>query len=279
MAAYDRDMNATPTLPIGELLRTWRTRRRLTQMELALDTEISTRHLSFLETGRSRPSREMIERLSDQLDIPLRERNLLHTAAGFAPVHAERPADDASFAHARAAIEAILAGHEPYPALAVDRHWNLMTANRSMAPFFVGLAPALTTPPINVLRATFHPDGLAPRIANIQHWRTQMLSRVYKQIQRTADPVLASLYDELAAYPVPDQTDSMEPDVDHYAGLATELVLRTEYGTLRLIYTTTLFGAPRDVTLSEIAIESFFPADAETAGRLNAMSDLVPTDF
>lgn len=268
-------MNTTPTLtpPIGHLLRTWRTRRRLTQMELALDTDISTRHLSFLETGRSQPSRDMIERLADQLDIPLRERNALFVAAGFAPTYPERELDDEKMTRVRAAIHVILTGHEPFPALAVDRHWNLVAANRATAPFFVGLEPALTTPPINVLRATLHPDGVASRIANLSEWRAHTLRRVHRQIERTVDPLLIALYDELSHYPYPDADIDERAEAGELADLAATLRIRVGDQTLSFLYTTTLFGSPRDVTLSEIAIESFFPADAPTAAALQAAAE------
>jgi transcriptional regulator with XRE-family HTH domain len=268
-------MNTAPMLtpPIGHLLRTWRTRRRLTQMELALDAEISTRHLSFLETGRSRPSRDMIERLADQLEIPLRERNELFLAAGFAPNHPERTIDDQAQAQVRAAIDVILTGHEPFPALAVDQHWNLVAANRATAPFFAGLDPSLTTPPINVLRATLHPGGVAPRIANLNEWRAHTLRRVHRQIERTVDPALIAHYDELSRYPHSSDDIDVREEKDALADLALTLRVCVGDRTLSLLYTTTLFGSPRDVTLSEIAIESFFPADAATAEALRSSAE------
>ncbi|MDQ2652483.1 MAG: helix-turn-helix transcriptional regulator [Chloroflexota bacterium] len=256
----------TAPRPIGDLLREWRQHRRLSQLDLALEAEVSTRHISFLETGRSLPSREMVLRLAEQLEVPLRERNDLLMAAGFAPHYPERSLDDPALRQAREAVRLVLAGHEPYPALAVDRYWNLVAANQAVAPFFAGVAPALTQPPINVLRATFHPEGVAPRIANFTQWRAHMLQRVQRQVQRTADARLADLLEELQDYPPPTTPGNDEPapgpDVP---GMVVPLRLRTDQGVLALLYTTTLFGTPLDVTLAEIGIESFFPADVATA--------------
>jgi transcriptional regulator with XRE-family HTH domain len=268
-AAYDGSMTMTAP-PVGDLLRQWRERRRMTQLALALEADVSARHVSFLETGRSRPSREMIERLSDQLAIPLRERNVLHIAAGFAAVHPERTLDNDSLKLAREAIDLVLTGLEPHPALAVDRHWNLVTANRATAPFFEGVDPVLALPPVNVLRATFHPDGLAPRIVNLDQRRRHMLDRVRRQIDATADLQLVALHDELASYPVTGSGDSADESPDH-PGFVVPFRLRTDAGVLSFLYTTTLFGAPLDVTVNEIAIEAFFPADQPTADALSAI--------
>ncbi|MFN8663389.1 MAG: helix-turn-helix transcriptional regulator [Thermomicrobiales bacterium] len=259
-------MSTTATRPVGDLLREWRQHRRLSQLELALEAEVSARHISFLETGRSLPSREMVLRLAEQLEVPLRERNAMLLAAGFAPYYPERSLDDPALRQAREAVRLVLAGHEPYPALAVDRHWNLIAANQAVAPFFAGVAPVLTQPPINVLRATFHPDGLAPRIANFTQWRTHTLGRVERQVQRTADAGLVELLSELRSYPVPASVDDDDlapgPEVP---GMVVPLRLHTDLGVLSFLYTTTLFGTPQDVTLAEIGIEAFFPADAATA--------------
>jgi transcriptional regulator with XRE-family HTH domain len=257
---------STAPRPIGDLLREWRQHRHLSQLDLALEAEVSARHISFLETGRSLPSREMVLRLAEQLEVPLRERNDLLNAAGFAPLYPERSLDDPALRQAREAVRLVLAGHEPYPALAVDRHWNLVAANQAVAPFFSGVAPALAQPPINVLRATFHPDGVAPRIVNFTQWRAHMLQRMQRQIRRTADTRLADLLAELRGYPIPANLDDDEsapgPDVP---GMVVPLRLRTDQGVLAFLYTTTLFGTPLDVTLAEIGIEAFFPADAATA--------------
>ena len=189
--------------PVGELLRGWRQRRRLSQLDLALEAEISSRHLSFLETGRSQPSRDMLLHLAERLDVPLRERNVLLTAAGYAPVFAERALTDPALQAARKAVELVLKGHEPFPALAVDRHWTLVAANAAVAPLLAGADPALLAPPVNVLRLSLHPNGLAPRIENLREWRAHLLERLRRQVELTADPVLAALMDELRAYPSP----------------------------------------------------------------------------
>jgi transcriptional regulator with XRE-family HTH domain len=256
----------TATRPIGVLLREWRQHRRLSQLDLALEAEVSARHISFLETGRSLPSREMVLRLAEQLEVPLRERNDLLVAAGFAPLYPERSLEDPALRQAREAVRLVLAGHEPYPALAVDRHWNLVAANQAVTPFFAGVAPALTQPPINVLRATFHPEGVAPRIVNFAQWRAHMLQRVQRQVQRTADARLADLLAELRSFPVPASPnyDESAPGLE-VPGIVAPLRLRTTEGVLSFLYTTTLFGTPMDVTLAEIGIEAFFPADAATA--------------
>jgi transcriptional regulator with XRE-family HTH domain len=254
--------------PVGDLLREWRQQRRLSQLDLALEAEVSARHISFLETGRSLPSREMVLRLAEQLEVPLRERNELLLAAGYAPYYPERSLDDPALRQAREAVRLVLIGHEPYPALAVDRYWNLVAANQAVAPFFAGVAPALTQAPINVLRATFHPEGVAPRIANFTQWRAHMLKRVQRQVQRTGDARLADLLAELRGYQSPANLDD-EPAPDfEVPGMVVPLRLRTDQGVLSFLYTTTLFGTPLDVTLAEIGIEAFYPADEATAAAL-----------
>lgn len=253
------------TRPFGELLRTWRLRRRLSQLTLATEAEISTRHLSFLETGRSSPSREMVLRLSRVLSLPLRERNVMLHAAGLAPAFSERPLTDPALDVARQAVELVLRGHEPHPALAVDTHWTLLSANAAVPPLLAGVAPALLAPPVNVLRLSLHPDGLAPRIHNLAEWRAHLLERLRHQISVTADPTLADLLGELLALPAPDEP----PPASLASGrIVVPLELRSEGRLLRLLSTTTVFGTPIDVTLAELAIESFFPADAETAAHL-----------
>ena len=254
----------------GDLLREWRTRRRLSQLSLALEADISARHLSFLETGRAKPSREMVLHLSERLEIPLRERNALLVAAGFAPLYSERRLDDPAMTAARAAIDLVLAGHEPYPAIAVDRHWTLVAANRAVAPFFEGIDPSLLQPAVNVLRASLHPLGLAPRIANYDEWRTHVLERLRRQIDVSADAQLIALHDELRA--LPRQARAARPFRD-YAGVVVPLELIAGDGVLRFFSTTTIFGTPVDVTLSELAVESFFPADAATAEALQRRQD------
>ena len=255
--------------PFGSLLREWRVRRRLSQLALALDAEVSARHLSFVETGRSQPSRDMVLLLAEHLQVPYRERNLMLLAAGFAPMFPQRSLEDPALKEARRAVEIVLSGHEPYPAVAVDRHWNLVLANRAVAPFLEGVAPELLGPTINVLRLSLHPRGLARRIANFSEWRQHVLARLRHQIDLSADRTLAALRDELAAYesPRPAPAPFREPRGDAL-GVVVPLQLVMEDGVLSFFTTTTVFGTPIDVSLSELAIEAFFPADAETAERL-----------
>jgi transcriptional regulator with XRE-family HTH domain len=257
--------------PVGEHLREWRQRRRLSQLDLALEAEISTKHLSFLETGRATPSRDMVLHLAERLDVPLRERNLLLLSAGYAPVFSERSLEDPALGAARKAVDLVLAGHEPYPALAIDRHWTLITANKAVAPLLTGVDASLLKPPINVLRLSLHPEGLAPRIVNLQEWRAHLLDRLRHQIDVTADTVLTDLLTELRGFPAPQVRAGVKPDKGaDYAGIAIPFRLATDAGILSFFSTTTVFGTPLDVTLSELALESFFPADAETAERLRA---------
>lgn len=281
MAAIN-DPHAAPA-PVGTLLRDWRLRRRLSQMEFALDAGISTRHLSFLETGRSQPSREMVLRLAQRLDVPLRERNGLLIAAGFAPMFTERPLDDPAMARARDIIDRVLTGHEPFPALAVDRHWHLLSANRAVGPLLAGVDAELLAPPVNVLRLSLHPRGLAPRIANLAQWRSHLLERLERQGSVSGDPLLLALHAELAAYPHPGDTPPSTsrglhaPEVgglEGHPGVAIPFQMATPAGVLSFLSTTTVFGTPVDVTLSEIAIEAFFPADAATATFLRQTADL-----
>jgi transcriptional regulator with XRE-family HTH domain len=258
---------------VGGHLREWRQRRRMTQMDLALEAEISTRHLSFVETGRAQPSREMVLHLCDRLDVPLRDRNTLLMAAGYAPVYAQRPLTDPALQHARAAVDLVLKGHEPCPALAIDRHWTLVNANRAVAPLLAGADALLLKPPVNVLRLSLHPQGVAPRIANLVEWRTHLLERLRQQIEITADATLTALMEELRGYPVP-ISRTPPRSADAFGGVVVPLQLVTESGTLSFFSTTTIFGTPVDVTLSELAIESFFPADVETAQALRSLSPL-----
>jgi transcriptional regulator with XRE-family HTH domain len=258
---------AQPSRPIGDMLREWRQRRRISQLDLALDADVSAKHVSFVETGRAQPSREMILRFAEHLRVPLRERNVLLNAGGFAPVFPERSLDDAALTTARRAVELVLRGHEPYPAIAIDRHWTLVAANRAVAPLTAGIPPALLQPPTNVLRLSLHPDGLAPRIVNYVEWRAHVIERVRQQVEMTADAVLADLLSELGQYPAPPETAATRATRD-YEGVAVPLALRTDSGVLAFISTTTVFGTPVDITLSELAVESFFPADEETAEAL-----------
>jgi transcriptional regulator with XRE-family HTH domain len=267
-------MNSSMTRPIGDLLREWRERRRLSQLALGLDAEVSTRHLSFLETGRARPSREMLLRLTERLEVPLRERNSMLLAAGFAPVYPERDLDDPVLAVARAAVDRVLAGHQPFPALAVDRYWTLVAANRVVPALLTGVAPHLLQPPINVLRLSLHPEGLAARIANLPEWRAHLLARLSRQVELTADPRLSDLLLELRGYDGSRETRGADESVSNHdqASVAVPLRLQTEQGTLSLLSTTMVFGTPVDVTLSELAIEAFFPADAVTGDLLQRLA-------
>jgi transcriptional regulator with XRE-family HTH domain len=257
---------------VGVLLRQWRKRRRLSQLDLASEAEISQRHLSFLESGRSSPSREMLLHLAEQLAIPLRERNALLVAAGYAPVYGERALDDPALGAARAAVDLILAAQDPFPALAVDRHWTLITANKAAAKLMVGVDPKLSKPPVNVLRLSLHPDGLGPRIRNFRQWRAHVLARLMKQIENSADPALMALMNELKAYPIPAASNAGSAAGPHdFAGIVVPLELVTDSGVLAFFSTTTMFGTPLDISLSELAIESFFPADASTAEAMRRL--------
>jgi transcriptional regulator with XRE-family HTH domain len=256
--------------PIGAHLRAWRQRRHRSQLDLALDAEISQRHLSFIESGRAMPSRDMVLRLAETLDVPLRERNALLLAAGFAPFYAERPLDDPALTAARSVVEAILRAHVPNPALAVDRHWTLISANEAVAPLMAGVTdPALLQPPVNVLRLGLHPRGLAPRIANLPEWRAHILDRLRRQAEVSADTVLVEMAKELAELGEP--VRALPAHMDH--DIAVPLELDTPQGRLSLLSTTTVFGTPTEVTLSELSIEAFYPADAATAERLLRLPD------
>ena len=262
------------TLPhanVGSLIREWRQRRRLSQLDLACEADISTRHLSYVETGRSSPSREMLMHLAERLNVPLRERNLLLTAAGFAPVYRERPLHDPALSSARQAVDLVLKGHEPYPALAVDRHWNMLAHNRSVPLLLAGVDAELLKPPVNVLRLSLHPAGLAPRIVNLAQWREHLFLRLKHQIDASADVVLVDLLHELQALPF-DAGQSDGPAIDP-SGVAVPLQFRSPQGVMSFIGTTTVFGTPVDVTLAELALETFFPADDHTAELLRRLGD------
>jgi len=253
---------------VGEHLREWRQRRHLSQLDLAVDAEISARHLSFVETGRAAPSREMVLRLAERLDVPLRERNVLLVAAGFAPAFPQRSLDDPMLKSARQAIDLVLKAHEPNPALAYDRHWNLVTANRMVAPLLEGIPERLLGQPFNILRLAFHPEALAPRTVNLAEWCGHLLERLHRQCEATADPELITLYNELRAFPLPARAAPLPPDNN----VAIPLKLRHNGEVLSFISTTMVFGTPVDVTLSELALETFFPADDLTAARMRQMA-------
>ena len=255
--------------PVGELLRQWREHRRLSQLELALEAEISARHLSFVETGRSLPSREMILRLADHLEVPLRERNHLLLAAGYAPVYAETELDSPPMLAVREAVRQILGDHEPYPAVVIDGRWNLVEANASVAMFTADVPPELLAPPVNVLRASLHPDGMARRIVNLGEWRAHLLGRLRRQVALTADPGLAALYEELRAYP----GDQPEPEAPGPGDIVVPLRIRHHGEELAFFGTVATFGTPLDITVAELVIESFFPADARTTDILRRGSE------
>jgi transcriptional regulator with XRE-family HTH domain len=240
----------------------------MTQMDLALESGISPRHLSFVETGRAQPSRETLMRLSEQLEVPLRERNALLLAAGFAPLYRERPLQDAALEAARKAIGVVLESHKPFPAFALDRHWNMVASNGALPQLYEGVAPELLAPPVNALRISLHPRGLAPRIANLAEWRAHLLSRLRRQAELTADAGLAELLREAQAYPAEGAFES--------ASLAHEVMvpfrIRVAEGVLSFFSATTVFGSPVDVTLAELAIESFYPADRATEQAVRVSS-------
>ena len=259
--SYDRGMS-----PVGRLLREWRGTRRMSQLELSVQAGVSARHLSFVETGRARPTREMILRLAQELDVPLRSRNELLLAGGFARAYAERELGGPQLATVLASLRDVLAGHEPYPAVLIDRHWTMIDANAAVGRLLAGSAPHLLEPPVNVLRLSLHPDGMAPRIANLAEWRAHVLHRLDRQAAATGDPVLHALHAELAALPggPPNGTPQAQPD-----GIVVPLRFRPGDGTeLSFFSITSVLGTPLDVTLSELAVESFLPADAATAAAL-----------
>jgi transcriptional regulator with XRE-family HTH domain len=259
----------------GALIREWRERRRLSQLDLACEAGVSTRHLSFLETGRARPSRDMLLHLAEALKAPLRARNALLLAAGFAPAYAERSLEDPALSGVRRAIELVLKAHEPFPALLVDRGWRMLAANAALPPLLAGVADWLLQPPVNVLRLSLHPDGLGPRIANYGEWRAHILERLENQIEATADPELDALRTELAAYPAPPEEpgEATEGAQAGLGGVAVPLRIRTEaHGVLAFFSTTTVFGTPLDITLAELALETFLPADAHTGEVLRRLA-------
>jgi transcriptional regulator with XRE-family HTH domain len=259
-------MTQTPA-PVGELMRAWREQRRMSQLDLASEANISQKHLSFIESGRSAPSRDMIVHLADHLDVPLRERNALLLSAGFAPIYRERAINDPALVRARATVEQILKAHEPFPALAVDRNWNKIAANASVMALIGGVDPSLLKPPVNVLRLSLHPKGLAPMIANLAEWRHHLLERTRRQVRLTRDPALKALLEEISAYPAPDEKLAALLDDE----IAIPLKLRTPGGVLSFFSTITVFGTAVEITLSEISLEAFYPADDATAAALRAL--------
>ena len=248
----------------GDLLREWRQRRRLSQLDLAIAAGVSARHLSFVETGRSKPTSEMILHLAEHLDVPLRDRNALLLAGGYAPAYPERGLDEPELKAVQQALGRVLVSHEPYPAVVVNRWWDLVDANSGIAQFTRNVSPALLEPPVNVLRLSLHPDGMAPRITNLPEWRAHLLARLQRQAEAVGDERLKALHDELTGYPGgeaarPDLTDVVVP-----------LRYRADHAELCFLSITAVVGTPMDVTVEELAIESFYPADDRTAAALAA---------
>ncbi len=266
---------------VGDVLRDWRQRRRLSQLDLASEADISARHLSFVETGRANPSRDLLLHLADQPDVPLRERNALLLAGGYAPVYPQRSLDDPSLDAARETVDLILRCHEPNPALAIDRHWNLVAMNRAVSVLMADIAPELLEPPVNVLRLAMHPEGLAARIVNIDEFGAFLSGRLRHEIGVSGDPLLADLLAEIGSYRAANGGRGGE-SISEIGGIAVPFQLRMDSGpsslpalppVLSFFSTTTVFGTATDVTLAELAIESFFPADRETASALQRLLD------
>ncbi|MGW5938628.1 helix-turn-helix domain-containing protein [Streptomyces celluloflavus] len=255
---------------VGRLLREWRDRRRISQLELALRADSSARHISFIETGRSRPSQEMVLRLAEHLDVPVRERNALLISAGYAPVFPETPMDDPSMDALRAGMERLLTGFEPFPALVVDGTYHVQAANRGIAMLLAGVDEELLRPPLNAMRITLHPAGLAPRIRNLPEWRSHLLAQMERQLALLRSAPLRALYDEVSGYPLPGGGREPVAGGEH-PRFALPLLIEHEGAVLSFISTMTTFNTPMDVTVSELAVETFLPADAETAARLRKL--------
>ncbi|WP_261570804.1 helix-turn-helix domain-containing protein [Frankia gtarii] len=271
---------------VGTLLRQWRERRRVSQLELALRADSSARHISFVETGRATPSRAMVLRLAEHLDVPVRDRNALLIAAGYAPAYPETPLHDPAMATVRAGLEQLLAAYEPNPALVLDGHYDVALTNRAVLVLLTGVPADLLRPPLNAMRLTLHPRGLAPRIVNLAEWRAHLLERMQRTMILRGSPMLRALYDEVAAYPVPDRPAGDNPGADTGLGsanappadgeppaLALPMRIVVEGHLLTLISTLTTFNTPMDVTVSELAVETFLPADPETAKVLAALGE------
>ncbi|MEW2070188.1 helix-turn-helix transcriptional regulator [Streptomyces sp. NPDC007346] len=258
----------SPDTGVGPLLRGWREQRRISQLDLALRADSSARHISFIETGRSRPSEDMVLRLAEQLDIPVRERNALLVVAGYAPRYAQTPLDDPAMASVHEGLERLLAGYEPYPALVVDGRYDVVAANRGIALLMEGVAEELLAPPLNAMRVTLHPAGLAPRILNLPEWRADLLAQMERQIALVRSPELRALYEEVAAYPVPDRGAAGVRAGERTPSFALPLVIEHGDRVLSFIASIATFNTPMDVTVAELAIETFLPADPETAAYL-----------
>ena len=254
-------MRAGTTPQAGDLLRQWRQRRRLSQLDLAIAANVSSRHLSFVETGRSRPTSDMIIRLAEHLDVPLRDRNTLLLAGGYAPAYPEHGLAEPELKAVRQALKHVLDGHLPYPAVLVNRWWELLDANAGIELFTRQVNAKLLEPPVNVLRLSLHPDGMAPHIANLPEWRAHLLTRLHRQAQASGDPRLADLHEELSGYPGGDG-DSRPPG-------PADVVVPLRYQELSFLSITAMVGTPLDVTVEELVLESFYPADDRTAHALS----------
>jgi transcriptional regulator with XRE-family HTH domain len=255
---------------VGPLLRAWREQRRVSQLELALRADSSARHISFIETGRSRPSEEMVLRLAEHLDVPVRERNALLLAAGYAPRYPETPMDDPALDALRAGMERLIQGYEPYPALVVDAMYNVQAANRGILMLLDGIPEHLLAPPLNAMRLTLHPEGLAPRIRNLRAWRGHLLAQMERQIALHRSEPLRRLYEEVAAYPVPQAEPADEPD-EPVPYFALPMRIEHEGRTLSFISSISTFNTPMDVTVAELAIETLLPADPATVKYLQSL--------
>lgn len=264
---------ATPSdQGIGPLLRAWRDHRRVSQLELALRADSSARHISFVETGRSRPSEEMVLRLAEHLEVPVRERNALLLAAGYAPRFSETPLDDPALDAVREGIERLIQGYEPYPALVFDASYHVVAANRGIMMLLDGIPEFLLQPPLNTMRLTLHPQGLAPRIRNLREWRGHLLEQLRRQIALHRSERVRKLYEEVAAYPVPDPSpDEVTRPAESVPYFALPMRIEHEGRTLSFISSTSTFNTPLDVTVAELAIETFLPADPATVTYLHAL--------
>ncbi|MER5179207.1 helix-turn-helix transcriptional regulator [Streptomyces sp. NPDC002896] len=263
---------STGATGVGALLRGWREQRGVSQLELALRAGSSARHISFVETGRSRPSEELILRLAEHLDVPVRERNALLLAAGYAPRYPETPLDDPALGSLREGLERLLGGYEPYPALVVDATYNVVAANLGIAMLLDGLPDHLLTPPLNAMRLTLHPQGLAPKIRNLREWRGHLLAQMERQIALMRSDALRALYEEVAAYPVPDIPDTgTEGPADPVPYFALPLRIEHDGRVLSFVSSISTFNTPMDVTVAELAIETFLPADPATVKYLQSL--------
>ncbi|POX44290.1 transcriptional regulator [Streptomyces sp. Ru71] len=256
---------------VGPLLRAWRERRRISQLELALRADSSARHISFVETGRSRPSEEMVLRLAEHLEVPVRERNALLLAAGYAPRYPETPLDDPALGALRDGMERLIQGYEPYPALVVDGLYTVQAANRGIMMFLEGVEEGLLEPPLNAMRLTLHPRGMAPRIRNLREWRGHLLAQMERQIALQRSGELRALYEEVAAYPLPERTAADTEPEEPYPYFALPLRIEHEGRVLSFISSISTFNTPMDITVAELAIETFLPADPATVKYLHSL--------